>query len=56
MCWSAPKSESAASGVAQSLTGSLGSIVANKRIKDKREANKRDCEVLVIETLKFKWK
>ncbi|MBV5344408.1 MAG: hypothetical protein JZU63_02160, partial [Rhodoferax sp.] len=51
MCWSTPKSDSAASGVAQSLTGSLGSIVADKSIRAKGGADKRDCEVLAIESL-----
>jgi hypothetical protein len=35
--------------VAQSITGSLGSVVADKKTKGK--ADKRDCEVLAIETL-----
>jgi hypothetical protein len=32
--------------VAQSITGSLGSVVADKKTKGK--ADKRDCEVLAI--------
>jgi hypothetical protein len=51
MCWSTPKSDSVASGVTQSLTGSLGSIVADKSIRAKGGADKRDCEVLAINSL-----